>query len=69
VTNSSKESVASLFTRLVGLGVNLSPGDLFTSLTATKQYVLRRKCRPMLFLEENAQQDFKGMKIRNTRFL
>ena len=60
VTNSSKESTACLHQRLVGMGLNVTADDVFTSLSAAKRLIISRNLRPMLFLENTALDEFEG---------
>ncbi|XP_074661679.1 haloacid dehalogenase-like hydrolase domain-containing protein 2 [Tubulanus polymorphus] len=61
VTNTTKESLNRLHERLCSLGFDLSKDDIFTSLTAARRLVERRRLRPRLFLEEVALEDFQGI--------
>lgn len=61
VTNTSKESRASILDRLRNFGLDINNEELFTSLTATRRYVEKRCLRPLLLLEPSALQDFDGV--------
>lgn len=66
VTNTSKESKASLHRKLVGAGLEVAESDLFTSLSAARSYVAGRSdLRPLLLMEDEAQQDFAGLETEN----
>ena len=61
VTNTTKESKQSLVSRLLNLKFTVSTDEIFTSLTATQQFVDREKLNPLLLLEESALEDFQGI--------
>lgn len=63
VTNTTKECKRVLVERLQGLGFDIEPEEIFTSLTAARCCVERRKLRPMLLLEDTAKEDFVGSSI------
>jgi len=60
VTNTTKESQALLHGRLcnLGFGSTISSSDIFSSLTAARKYISERHLRPLLFLEDEAMEDF-----------
>ena len=61
VTNTTKESKETLLARLDKIGFEIAAEEVFTSLTAARHLVERRKLRPILFLEKDALKDFKGI--------
>jgi len=65
VTNSSKESKTYLKNRLCKAGLNVHENELFTSLTAARNYVESAKLRPLLLLEEEAIQEFHGIQTED----
>ncbi|KAJ2743013.1 Haloacid dehalogenase-like hydrolase domain-containing protein 2 [Coemansia sp. BCRC 34301] len=58
VTNSTKTSDARLHAKLSKLGFDLSPSEIFTSLSAAKRLVQQRNYRPLLILEDEALEQF-----------
>ena len=62
VTNTTKESKGTLLRRLVQIGFDIQPEEVFTSLSAARQLVQRRNLRPMFLLEPDAMEDFTGIK-------
>ncbi|KAI9143130.1 HAD-like domain-containing protein [Paraphysoderma sedebokerense] len=61
VTNTTKESINSLLDKLTRLGFDIPRNELFTSLLAARKLVERLNLRPLLFLEEEAMNDFIGI--------
>lgn len=61
ITNTTKESKRTLLNRLNKIGFDISDGEVFTSLSAARQLVVRRQLRPMLLLQHDALQDFEGI--------
>ncbi|XP_064595567.1 haloacid dehalogenase-like hydrolase domain-containing protein 2 [Liolophura sinensis] len=61
VTNTTKECKQHLVERLHGLGFDIKPEEIFTSLTAARCLVEHRKLQPMLLLEDTAKEDFVGV--------
>jgi len=63
VTNTTKESQALLHKRLcnLGFGSTISSSDIFSSLTAARKYISERRLRPLLFLEDEALEDFSDL--------
>ncbi|KAM3716735.1 Haloacid dehalogenase-like hydrolase domain-containing protein [Dirofilaria immitis] len=64
VTNTTKESANRLYKRLTKLGLEITPSEIFTSLTAAKYLIERNNLRPMLFLENAALEDFIDVDIK-----
>ena len=60
VTNTTKESKRIIFERLQRMKFQVDKNEIFTSLSAAREFVHTRKLRPMLFLEEEAKEDFQG---------
>ncbi|KAJ2457437.1 Haloacid dehalogenase-like hydrolase domain-containing protein 2 [Coemansia sp. RSA 2424] len=58
VTNSTKMSDAQLHAKLSKLGFDLSPSEIFSSLSAAKRLVQQRSYRPLLILEDEALEQF-----------
>ncbi|XP_071447363.1 haloacid dehalogenase-like hydrolase domain-containing protein 2 [Hetaerina americana] len=65
VTNTTKESRSLLLSRLTTLGFNIKPEEVFTSLIAARTLVETLKVRPLLFLEDEALEDFSGIDSTN----
>lgn len=60
MTNTTKESKASLHSLLTQLGFEIDKNEIFTSLVAARDFIERQNLRPMLFLEPSALEDFEG---------
>ncbi|KAJ2065514.1 hypothetical protein GGI17_000327 [Coemansia sp. S146] len=58
VTNSTKTSDERLHAKLSKMGFDLSPSEIFTSLSAAKRLVQQRSYRPLLILEDEALEQF-----------
>ncbi|KAK7575807.1 hypothetical protein V9T40_012093 [Parthenolecanium corni] len=58
VTNTTKESRRILFNRLKSLGFELESNEIFTSLTATRDFVKQNELNPLLLVDEKALEDF-----------
>lgn len=65
VTNTTKESKETLFSRLIALGFDIGASEVFTSLTAAQCIVEKRHYRPLLLLEDDALKDFMGVATNN----
>ena len=66
VTNTTKESVPNLLSRLHRTGFDfVQKESVFTSLTAARRLVEERKLRPMLMLEPEAIEEFDGIDTNN----
>lgn len=63
VTNTTKESLRSVHDRLTKLGFDVGRDEIFTSLTAARNFVERKSLRPLLLLEESAKEDFNGQQF------
>lgn len=61
VTNTTKESKNVVLKHLTSAGFSIQPQDIFTSLTAGRELVERKKLRPYLMLEDTAEEDFEGI--------
>lgn len=61
VTNTTKESKQSLHDRLTRIGFKIDQDEIFTSLTAARNYVEKKNARPFLILSEDAKRDFEGI--------
>ena len=60
VTNTTKESLAMLHSRLQKLDFDIDKDEIFTSLTAARRFIEMKGVRPLMFLGESAKEDFKG---------
>ena len=58
ITNTTKESKSSLLAHLTRMGFTVEAKEVFTSLTAAKTLVEKKKLRPLLFLEDSVLEDF-----------
>lgn len=58
VTNTTKESAATLYNRLKTIGFQLTQSDIFSSLTAAAKYVNQMQLTPLYLLTEDARRDF-----------
>lgn len=58
MTNTTKESRRILFNRLKSLGFELESNEIFTSLTATRDFVKQNELNPLLLVDEKALEDF-----------
>ncbi|XP_071826080.1 haloacid dehalogenase-like hydrolase domain-containing protein 2 isoform X2 [Apostichopus japonicus] len=65
VTNTTKESKNTLHQRLTRIGFKICQEEIFTSLTAARNYVEKQNARPMLLLSEDALRDFSGISTDN----
>ncbi len=61
VTNTTTKSKSSLIELLNSFGLEIELNDLFTSLTYTKNFIVRNNLRPYLILEDEAIEEFKGV--------
>ncbi|XP_037030270.1 haloacid dehalogenase-like hydrolase domain-containing protein 2 [Bradysia coprophila] len=58
VTNTTKESSKTLFDRLINIGFELNPDEIFSSLNAAKNYVRTNNLNPFYILSSDALTDF-----------
>ncbi|XP_020807851.1 haloacid dehalogenase-like hydrolase domain-containing protein 2 [Drosophila serrata] len=58
VTNTTKDSKATLHDRLCKIGFQLDPSEIYSSLSAAVTYVEKSKLNPFYLLSEDARQDF-----------
>ena len=65
VTNTTKESVTSLCTRLQNINFDITEEEIFSSLTATKALITSQNLRPYLMLSESAKKDFSGIDVKD----
>ncbi|XP_027055012.1 haloacid dehalogenase-like hydrolase domain-containing protein 2 [Pocillopora damicornis] len=65
VTNTTKESKGTLLKRLTGIGFDIQAEEVFTSLTAARRLIDQRSLRPMLLLQSDAIEDFKGVDVND----
>lgn len=60
VTNTTKQPLQKVFDNLKNLNFDIRQDEIFTSLTAARRFVEKKKVRPLLLLEECAKEDFQG---------
>jgi ribonucleotide monophosphatase NagD (HAD superfamily) len=60
VTNTTTSPKSIIHKNLNSLGLRIDKNELFTSLIAARKLVEESQLRPMLFLEEEALEDFEG---------
>ena len=53
--------MSTLHTRLQDLGFDIKMSQIFSSLTAAKNVVLKHQYRPFYLLSDSAKEDFEGM--------
>ncbi|XP_059613619.1 haloacid dehalogenase-like hydrolase domain-containing protein 2 isoform X2 [Phlebotomus argentipes] len=58
VTNTTKESGQTLHRRLVRIGFELDPEEIYSSLSAASDYVKKNQLNPLYLLSQDAQKDF-----------
>ncbi|XP_055595974.1 haloacid dehalogenase-like hydrolase domain-containing protein 2 isoform X2 [Uranotaenia lowii] len=58
VTNTTKESVFSLYDRLIRIGFRLEKDEIYGSLSAASRYVQSNDLNPYYILTEDARRDF-----------
>ena len=65
VTNTTKESKKRLFQRLQKMGFhNISPEQIFTSLSAAKHMIVERQLNPLLLVDDEATEDWEVLSKR-----
>jgi len=65
VTNTTKESVSSLCTRLQKLNFDILEDEIFSSLTACKELLKSQNLRPYLMLSDSAKEDFSDIDTKD----
>lgn len=66
VTNTTKESLSALHSRLLKIGFDIQCHDIFSSLSAAVNHLHSMEdCRPYLMLSEDAKKDFKSFDTEN----
>ncbi|KAJ3298726.1 Haloacid dehalogenase-like hydrolase domain-containing protein 2 [Borealophlyctis nickersoniae] len=65
VTNTTKESSAHLLSKLSAIGFDIDPKEVFTSLIAARRLVESLGVRPLLFLEDQALEEFEGIETKD----
>lgn len=60
VTNTTKECKRTLLERLRCLSFDIEEWEIFTSLTAARNLLEQKEVRPLLLVEDSAQEDFAG---------
>nr|CAD7262019.1 unnamed protein product [Timema shepardi] len=68
VTNTTKESRSCLHERLVQMGFDIEPQEIWTSLWAARDLVTARNLRPLLMLDDSAMEDFVGLSGREGEY-
>lgn len=58
VTNTTKESGQTLYSRLRRIGFELDKDEIYSSLNAARNYVIRNNLRPFYLLTSDARSDF-----------
>lgn len=58
MTNTTKESKNTLYNRLVQIGFQLEKDEIFSSLSATNNYVCENGLNPLYLVSDDARQDF-----------
>lgn len=61
VTNTTKECKRTLFERLQKLSFDIHKDEIFTSLTAARNFVEQKQVRPLLLVDNSALEDFEGV--------
>jgi len=61
VTNTTKESSKALHSRLTGLGFDVAREEMFSSLAAARVLAEERGLRPLLLVDEAAEEEFEGL--------
>ncbi|XP_078051032.1 haloacid dehalogenase-like hydrolase domain-containing protein 2 isoform X2 [Augochlora pura] len=61
VTNTTKESINCLHKRLTSFGFDIQKEEIFSSLAATKNLIIKRKYNPLLLIDPAANEDFDGL--------
>ncbi|KAG0175887.1 Haloacid dehalogenase-like hydrolase domain-containing protein 2 [Apophysomyces sp. BC1021] len=64
-TNTTKISSGRLVQQLNALGLTVEPHEVFTSLSACRDLIQKRKLRPLLFMEDAALDEFSGIETDN----
>ncbi|XP_066597038.1 haloacid dehalogenase-like hydrolase domain-containing protein 2 [Prorops nasuta] len=61
VTNTTKESKNLLYNRLINLGFKIDKEEIFSSLEAARRVIISKQLKPLLFLDEQAVEDFEDL--------
>ncbi|EFP11247.1 hypothetical protein GCK72_017890 [Caenorhabditis remanei] len=61
VTNTTKESQNLLHQRLKSCGFQIEKHEIFTSLSAARDLILKNQYRPYFILDDKAMEDFEGI--------
>uniref|UniRef100_A0A1I7UMW5 Haloacid dehalogenase-like hydrolase domain-containing protein 2 n=1 Tax=Caenorhabditis tropicalis TaxID=1561998 RepID=A0A1I7UMW5_9PELO len=61
VTNTTKESQNLLYQRVRNCGFQIEKHEIFTSLSAARDLIIRNKYRPFFILDDKAMEDFEGI--------
>nr|XP_045626068.1 haloacid dehalogenase-like hydrolase domain-containing protein 2 [Procambarus clarkii] len=65
VTNTTKESKRILHERLTRIGFSIDRDEIFTSLTAAKQLIDKRRLRPYMLIADAAKEEFHDISPEN----
>lgn len=58
VTNTTKESINALHSRLKKMGFGIEKEQMFTTLTAANNLIKEKKLKPLMLVAEEALEDF-----------
>ena len=61
MTNTTKESQRFFLERLQRIGFAVNQEELYSTVTATRQYILRHKLRPFFMINDDVMEDFSGI--------
>ncbi|UMM35998.1 hypothetical protein L5515_008352 [Caenorhabditis briggsae] len=61
VTNTTKESQSLLHRRMIKCGFNIEKNEIFTSLNAARDLIVRNQYRPFFIVDDRAMEDFEGI--------
>ncbi|CCD70381.1 Haloacid dehalogenase-like hydrolase domain-containing protein 2 [Caenorhabditis elegans] len=61
VTNTTKESKRLLHQRLINCGFKVEKEEIFTSLTAARDLIVKNQYRPFFIVDDRAMEDFEGI--------
>ena len=61
VTNLTKESKRAVLEKLHAIGFNIKDDQVFTSTTAARNLIDRRKLSPLLLVDDKTMEEFEGL--------
>ena len=61
VTNLTKESKRAVLEKLHAIGFNIKENQVFTSTTAARNLIDRRKLSPLLLVDDKTMEEFEGL--------